>query len=89
MLTANQQSNARINAVMQLMRAVAPIHDCGAKAHCIATIVAPAFAGAFALPDYSGLSPSDIGRIAAAEYDCRYALPQSYYNRDTSHWAGR
>ena len=82
-------ANARIKALTGLMQAVAPIHDCGAKAHCIATIVAPAFAGAFALPDHSGLTAGEIGKVIAADYDSRYALPESYYKRDTSHWAGR
>jgi len=89
MMTANQQLTSRLHALTTLMRPVATVHDCAAKAHCIATIVAPAFAGAFALPDYSGLSLPEIGAVIAADYDRRYALPQSYYDRDTSHWAGR
>jgi hypothetical protein len=89
MITANQQLGARIRFMKILASAIAPIHAVPAKTWALQNIAFPALGGAFALPDYSGLTEREIRDVIAADYDRKNTLPKSYYKRDTSHWAGR
>lgn len=89
MMTANQQLGARVRLMKVLASAIAPIHAIPAKVWALQNIAFPALGGAFALPDYSGLTEREIRDVIAADYDHKHKLPKSYYSRDTSHWAGR